>query len=102
MSTDLSPARDALKHCADCFYKKDGLCHHEKLQAGFADQSGHPDPLYKGRGAEISPLLVGACRANALKVAEEKSDVDQQIETLATNLRFAGFGLMTFKTGPKG
>lgn len=91
-----------LKHCENCFYKKDGLCHHTDLQDGFADQSGRIDPLHKDHGAEISAMLVDACQAGQMKVVEQKNAVDRQLENVADSLRAAGFGLVSFiRTGAK-
>lgn len=99
MTTEAS--KQYLRDCHDCFFKKDGLCHHADLQGGFPDQSGRHDPLHKDSGAEISAMLVVACQARQMKVVEQKDAVGRQLEKVADSLRFAGFGLMSFKTGAK-
>lgn len=102
MSPDLKQTGTALSYCQDCFYKKDGLCHHADLQVSFADQSGRHDPLPQASGAEISAMLVEACQAGQMKVVEQKDAVDRQLENVADSLRAAGFGLVSFiRTGAK-
>ncbi|MBY0361832.1 MAG: hypothetical protein K2X45_07980 [Phreatobacter sp.] len=98
MSTDTTNQRDAQGYCSDCFFKKDGLCHHTDLQGGFADQRAKRDALHPN-ASEITAMLVDACKAQDMKVGEEKDAVDRTLEDMATSLRFAGFGLISFKTG---